>query len=91
MLKFNEFITEKEKAPGDVPQKIWDLHLKYKNVEKDNPDSGHTSGVQKTRQTMTFRRLNKEIKAHVGDDDRKQLEYHWKLSDHYNKLHPEED
>jgi len=87
MLKFNEYITE-EKAPEGVPQKIWDLHLKHKNVEKDNPDSGSTSGVQKTRQTMSFRRLNNAIKSHVGDDDRKQLEYHWKLNDHYNERHP---
>ena len=35
MIKFKEYIIE-ETAPHDVPQKIWDLHIKHKNVEKDN-------------------------------------------------------
>jgi hypothetical protein len=90
MKTFNEFIVEaKESAPHDVPQHIWDLHIKHKNVEKDNATSGHDSGSQKRRQTMSFRRLNKAVKDHVGDNDRKQLEYHWKLNDHYNERHPE--
>jgi hypothetical protein len=88
MKTYNEFIIEaKEKAPHDVPQHIWDLHLKHMNVEKDNSTSGQDSGVQKRRQTMSFRRLSKAIKDHVGDNDRKQLEYHWKLNDHYNERH----
>ena len=90
MKTFNEFITEaKDVAPHDVPQHIWDLHIKHANVEKDNARSGHDSGSQKRRQTMSFRRLNKAVKDHVGDNDRKQLEYHWKLQDHYKERHPE--
>jgi hypothetical protein len=90
MKSFNEFIVEtKQSAPHDVPQHIWDLHIKHKNVEKDNAQSGHDSGVQKRKQTMSFRRLNNAIKAHVGDNDRKQLEFHWKLNNHYNDRTPE--
>jgi len=94
MKTLKDFINEakiKDPAPADVPQHIWDLHVKHANVEKDNAKSGHESGVQKRRQTMSWRRLNKAVKDHVGEGDRKQLEYHWKLQDHYKERHPDLD
>lgn len=94
MKTFKEFISEakvKDPAPADIPQHIWDLHVKHANVEKDNATSGHESGVQKRRQTMSWKRLNKAVKDHVGEGDRKQLEYHWKLQDHYKQKHGYDD
>jgi len=32
-----------------------------------------------------------KVKDHVGEGDRKQLEYHWKLQDHYKERHPDLD
>jgi hypothetical protein len=74
-----------EGGPVDVPKNIWKEYLKVKNVEKDNADEGHDNQWQKMRNTKSFKRLDNAIKAHIGGNDRQQLEYHWKLQDHYDK------
>jgi hypothetical protein len=74
-----------EGGPVDVPKNIWKEYLKVKNVEKDNADEGHDNQWQKMRNTKSFKRLENAIKAHIGGNDRQQLEYHWKLQDHYDK------
>jgi hypothetical protein len=74
-----------EGGPVDVPKHIWKEYLKVKNVEKDNADEGHDNQWQKMRNTKSFKRLENAIKAHIGGNDRQQLEYHWKLQDHYDK------
>ena len=78
-----------EGGPVDIPKNILDLHAKDQQLFLDNAVNGHANRHLKLRYTNSWKRLNKAIKAHIGDDPKEVLEYHWKLQDHYNKEHGE--
>ena len=78
-----------EGGPVDIPKNILDLHAKDQQLYLDNAVNGHANRHLKLRYTNSWKRLNKAIKAHIGDDPKEVLEYHWKLQDHYNKEHGE--
>lgn len=59
-------------APKGIPQRIWDLHEKAAQADKETTGEvprGLTPGGIKRNATMAFRRLNKAVMDFVGDED----------------------
>ena len=74
-------------APEGIPQKIWSLHEKVQLADDEatgriaiTTEKGKAPGALKRNQTMTFRRLNKEVMDFVGNDQQKALDLMSKMS-----------
>jgi hypothetical protein len=70
-------------APAGIPQKIWSLHEKAQLADDDSTGriaAGKAPGTLRRNQTMTFRRLNKEVMDFVGGDQQKALDLMSRMS-----------
>jgi hypothetical protein len=70
-------------APAGIPQKIWSLHEKVQLADEESTEriaAGKAPGTLRRNQTMTFRRLNKEVMDFVGGDQQKALDLMARMS-----------
>lgn len=84
-FQFKEELTQ----PVDIPKNIWNLYVKDKQLYVDYDQDVSNNRHTKVRFTTSWKRLNKAIKEHIGDNENEVLAYHWKLQDYYDKAEAE--